>query len=71
MQVFAGDKVLVSQNVTNIVRNLFHLRWRYVSAHIFGPSSGHKRKLRKLYNVSHKISYIDLNFNEISSFFLL
>ena len=36
-----------------------------------GPSSGHKHKLRKLHNVSYKISYIDLKFNEISSFFLL
>jgi len=36
-----------------------------------GPSSGHKLKLRKLYNVSHKISYIDLKFNEFSLSFIL
>jgi len=71
-RMLISKKCLVSQNTTSIVCIFISFK----PTTCFGPHSwvitGHKRKLRKVSNVSHKISYINLKFNKISlSFFLL
>ena len=68
-KLFIKYVLFISHNTTSFIRYLFKLTT--ISAYIFRPSTVHKNVcLEEVIQVSHKIKYVELKFNEISLTFI-